>query len=164
VMSCTRRAWSGAALCALLLAAVGCAKTIPNTTVKDTPDNRSVITFLENYRNAVESRDIGALLAMAHPQYLDDNGTPTGDDDIDYRALRDKLSTWRERVSDVRYEIKYRTITREMDRILVAYRYSASFRIAYDEEDQRWSRRIGENQLVLVHDDIQDRYFVLSGM
>ncbi len=30
---------------------------------------------------------------------------------------------------------------------LIAYRYSASFRIAYDEEDQRWSRRIGENQL-----------------
>jgi len=164
VMSCMRRALPAVALSASLLAVWGCTKNIPNTTVKDTPENRAVITFMETYRNAVEARDIGALLAMAHPQYLDDNGTPTGDDDLDYRALQRKLSRWRERVTDVRYEIKYRTITREMDRVLIAYRYSASFRISYDEEDQRWSRRIGENQLVLLYDDIQSRYYILSGM
>ena len=164
VMCCMRRALAVGALCASLFLVLGCTKNIPNTTVKDTPENRAVITFLETYRNAVEARDIGALLAMAHPQYLDDNGTPSGDDDLDYRALQQKLSRWRERVTDVRYEIKYRTITREMDRVLIAYRYSASFRIAYDEEDQRWSRRIGENQLVLLYDDIQSRYYILSGM
>jgi hypothetical protein len=164
VMCCKRRALFAAVLCLLLVVAAGCDKNIPNTTVKDTPENRAVITFMENYRNSVEARDVGALLAMAHPQYLDDNGTPSGDDDIDYRGLQKKLSRWRERVTDVRYEIKYRTITREMDRVLIAYRYSASFRIAYDEEDQRWSRRIGENQLVLLYDDVQSRYYVLSGM
>ncbi len=164
MMCCMRRAMFAAVLCASLTAASGCDKTIPNTTVKDTPENRAVITFMENYRNAVEARDVGALLAMAHPQYLDDNGTPSGDDDIDYRGLQKKLSRWRERVTDVRYEIKYRTITREMDRVLIAYRYSASFRIAYAEEDQRWSRRIGENRLVLLYDDIEMRYYVLSGM
>ena len=164
MMCCMLRPLAVAAWCALLLAAAGCTKNIPNTTVKDTPENREVITFMENYRNAVEARDVGALLAMAHPQYLDDNGTPAGEDDLDYRALQKKLSRWRERVTDVRYEIKYRTITREMDRVMVAYRYSASFRIAYDEEDQRWSRRIGENRLVLVYDDLKRRYYVLSGM
>ena len=164
MMSFMRRGLFAAILCVSFAAAAGCDKNIPNTTVKDTPENRSVITFMENYRNAVEARDVGALLAMAHPQYLDDNGTPSGDDDIDYRGLQKKLSRWRERVTDVRYEIKYRTITREMDRVLIAYRYSASFRIAYDEEDQRWSRRIGENRLVLLYDDIEARYYVLSGM
>ena len=163
-MCSVRKALAVAFVCAALATAAGCTKNIPNTTVKDTPENRAVITFMENYRNAVEARDIGALLAMAHPQYLDDNGTPSGDDDLDYQLLQEKLSRWRERVTDVRYEIKYRTITREMDRVLVAYRYSASFRIAYDEEDQRWSRRIGENRLVLLYDDIQARYYVLSGM
>ena len=73
-----------------VFAAVGCQKNIPNTTVADTPANRSVITFMENYRNSVESRDVGALLAMAHPQYLDDNGTPSGDDDIDYRVTAEE--------------------------------------------------------------------------
>ena len=164
MMCCELRALFAAVLCLSLLTAAGCDKNIPNTTVKDTPENRAVITFMENYRNSVEARDVGALLAMAHPQYLDDNGTPAGDDDIDYRGLQKKLSRWRERVTDVRYEIKYRTITREMDRVFIAYRYSASFRIAYDEEDQRWSRRIGENQLVLLYDDIQSRFYVLSGM
>ena len=164
MMCCIRRVLFAAVLCVSLGAAAGCDKNIPNTTVKDTPENRAVITFMENYRNAVEARDVGALLAMAHPQYLDDNGTPSGDDDIDYQGLQKKLSRWRERVTDVRYEIKYRTITREMDRVLIAYRYSASFRIAYDEEDQRWSRRIGENRLVLLYDDIEMRYYVLSGL
>ncbi len=164
VMCCVHKALAVAMVCASLAAAGGCTKNIPNTTVKDTPENREVITFMENYRNAVEARDIGALLAMAHPQYLDDNGTPSGDDDLDYQLLQEKLSRWRERVTDVRYEIKYRTITREMDRVMVAYRYSASFRIAYDEEDRRWSRRIGENRLVLLYDDLQTRYYVLSGM
>ncbi|MBW2628010.1 MAG: hypothetical protein JRE45_10345 [Deltaproteobacteria bacterium] len=159
-----RRALTAVVLCGSILAVSGCQKNIPNTTVADTPHNRAVITFMENYRDAVESRDIGALLAMAHPQYLDDNGTPSGDDDLDYRELQKKLGRWRERVTDVRYEIKYRSVTREMDRVLIAYRYSASFRIAYDEEDQRWSRRIGENRLVLLYDDIQARYYVLSGM
>lgn len=163
-MCCVHKALTVALVCASLAAAGGCTKNIPNTTVKDTPANREVITFMENYRNAVEARDIGALLAMAHPQYLDDNGTPSGDDDLDYQLLQEKLSRWRERVTDVRYEIKYRTITREMDRVMVSYRYSASFRIAYDEEDRRWSRRIGENRLVLLYDDIQTRYYVLSGM
>ena len=164
MMCFVRRALIAGVLCVSSALGAGCDKNIPNTTVKDTPENRAVITFMENYRNAVEARDVGALLAMAHPQYLDDNGTPSGDDDIDYRGLQQKLSSWRERVTDVRYEIKYRTITREMDRVLIAYRYSASFRIAYDEEDQRWSRRIGENRMVLVYDDIQSRYYVLSGM
>jgi hypothetical protein len=164
VMCCMRRALTAVALCASLVVAAGCQKNIPNTTVADTPHNRAVITFMENYRNAVESRDVGALLAMAHPQYLDDNGTPSGDDDLDYRGLQKKLGRWRERVTDVRYEIKYRAITREMDRVMIAYRYSASFRIAYDEEDQRWSRRIGENQLVLLFDDLEARYYALSGM
>jgi hypothetical protein len=159
-----RRDLTAAASLAVLFAVAGCQKNIPNTTVKDTAENRAVITFMENYRNAVEARDIGALLAMAHPQYLDDNGTPSGDDDLDYRGLQKKLSRWRERVTDVRYEIKYRTINREMDRVLVAYRYSASFRIAYGEDDQRWSRRIGENRLVLLYDDVESRYYVLSGM
>ena len=163
-MGSIHKAFAASLVCAAVAAGAGCTKNIPNTTVKDTPENREVITFMENYRNAVESRDIGALLAMAHPQYLDDNGTPSGDDDLDYQSLQEKLSRWRERVTDVRYEIKYRTITREMDRVLIAYRYSASFRIAYDEEDQRWSRRIGENRLVLLYDDIQTRYYVLSGM
>ncbi len=165
MMRSMRRGLAFAVFCAVFVSPItGCTKNIPNTTVEDTPGNRSIINFMENYRRAVEERDVGALLAMAHPQYLDDNGTPTGDDDIDYRALSTKLASWRERVTDVRYEIKYRTVGADMDRILVDYRYSASFRIAYGEEDERWSRRIGENRMVLLYDDIEDRYYVLSGM
>ena len=118
--------------CALVVSSttMGCKKNIPNTTVEDNPGNRAIITFMENYRRAVEERDVGALLTMAHPQYLDDNGTPTGDDDIDYRALRTKLASWRERVTDVRYEIKYRTVGADRDRRTGEERDRASVRSA----------------------------------
>ena len=157
------RGFAVMALCALL-AGGSCEKDIPNTTVPDTPENRAVIDFMEQYRRAVEARDVGALLAMADPRYLDDNGTPTGDDDIDFRALKDKLGRWSDRVTDVRYEIKYRGVSRELDRILVDFRYSASFRVDYGEDEERWSRRIGENRLILQKDDVADRFFILSGM
>lgn len=151
-------------LSALLLGLTGCTKDIPNTSVPDTPQNRAVINFMEQYRRSVEERDIGALLGMASQLYLDDNGTPAGDDDIDFRTLQTKLKRWRDRVTDVRYEIKYRSISWDVDQIHVDYRYSASFRVALDEEDERWSRRIGENRLVLTRDDVQERFLVLSGM
>lgn len=149
---------------ALLLGLTGCTKDIPNTSVPDTPQNRAVINFMEQYRRSVEERDVGALLGMASQLYLDDNGTPAGEDDIDFRTLQTKLKRWSDRVTDVRYEIKYREISYDLDQIHVDYRYSASFRVAYQDEDERWSRRIGENRLVLTRDQVKERFLVLSGM
>ena len=38
---------------------------IPNTRVEDTSENREVVDFIERYRQAVEARNVPALLAMA---------------------------------------------------------------------------------------------------
>lgn len=152
-------------LCLASWVAVGCTKEIPNTSVADTPKNREILEFMEHYRHSVEARDIGALLAMAHPQYLDDNGTPIGGDDLDYDKLQKKLGRWQERVTDVRYEIKYRRIHFEPQRILVEFRYSASFELATpDDEDGRWSRRVGDHRIVLSEVPGGARYLILSGM
>ena len=148
----------------LLCLSAGCTKDIPNTTVEDTHANRKVINFVEVYRRAVETRDVPALLAMAHSQYLDDNGTPVGSDDIDIDALEEKLSRWGERVKDARYEIKYRRVSSKRDKIMVEYRYTASFELAHINGEEKWARRVGDHRIVLVSDESNDSFLILSGM
>ena len=144
---------------------VACVSVIPNTNVEDTPDNRDVVSFLEEYRHAVEDRNVRRLLDLASPTYLDDNGTPGGDDDLDYNGLRDKLASWRDRVLDVRYDIKYRRVTWEDTRVFVEYRYTASFRVASTGGEDHWARRVADNRIVLSRDDEADqRFLILDGM
>ena len=154
-------------LALLLLAcasATACTRNIPNTTVEDSADNRRVIDFVEKYRQAVEARDVGALIAMADPHYLDDNGTPIGTDDIDIEKLQDKLSRWKDRVKDARYEIKYRRVSRDAGKIMVEFRYTASFELTGIDGEDRWSRRLGDHRVVLRADPDTKSYLILSGM
>lgn len=150
---------------AVLSPLAGCARdVIPNTDVEDTAENREVIEFVERYRHAVEERDVPAMLAAASPRYYDDNGTPTGGDDLDFEGLREKLASWREQVLDVRYEMRYRRVTfvNNTDRVLVDYTYTGSFRVE-TPEGERWSRRLADNRLVLAQGD-EGEFQILSGM
>lgn len=149
----------------LLSPLVGCARdVIPNTDVEDTAENREVLQFVEGYRHAVEERNVPGMLDLASPRYYDDNGTPTGGDDLDFEGLRDKLAAWRDQVLDVRYEIRYRRVTfvENTNRVLVDYTYTGSFRVD-TPEGERWSRRLADNRLVLMQTD-EGEFQILSGM
>lgn len=153
-------------LCAALFLApaAACTRYIPNTTVPDTEENREVIDTMERYRHAVEARDVGALLALTHAQYLDDVGTPTGDDDLDYGSLGGRLNAWSGRVSEVRFEIRYHRISVDGSRIYVEYRYTASFKMQDSEGDLRWNRRVADARAVLTRDDGSGELRFLSGL
>ncbi len=148
---------------AIGIVAVACAGNIPNTEVPDTDENREVVKFMEKYRRAVESREVGSLLSMASHMYLDDNGTPNGDDDLDFGTLKKKLSRWSEQVSDVRYEIKYRRVTVEPQKVLVEFRYSSSFKVASADGEPVWRRRLGDHRMVLERMS-SGEFRILSGM
>ncbi|MBX3251258.1 MAG: hypothetical protein KF901_29035 [Myxococcales bacterium] len=151
-------------LCGLSL--VGCTKNIPNTTVQDTAENREIVSFVEEYRHAVENRNVSRLLELASPRYLDDNGTPQGDDDVDFETLRTRLSAWRDRVLDVRYEIKYRRVSRDHTRIFVEFRYTASFRVVTGS-GERWARRLADHRIILTREETEGgdrRLAILAGM
>ena len=152
-------------LLGLLLLSSGCASTIANTDVRDTPENRKVLDFMERYRRAVNDRDVGKILAMTSPQYLDDMGTPDGSDDLDFDRLRERLAEWNERVRDVRYDIRYRRVTYDMGRIYVEFTYRVSFELA-EPGDQRgkWSRRIDDHRAVLIRDEEKDDFAFVSGL
>ncbi|HKO90871.1 MAG TPA: hypothetical protein VJU61_06960 [Polyangiaceae bacterium] len=145
----------------LLLA--GCtAQLIPNTDLEDTPENRGLVEFCENYRHAVERRDIDKLLSMAHPDYYEDGGNVDATDDLDYAGLKTYLEGEFVRARAIRYEMHYRRILKN-DRHGwdVAYTYSASYRLPEGEQEV-WHREVAENQLVLVATG--DEYKILSGM
>lgn len=135
---------------------------IPNTRVEDTGENREVVDFIERYRQAVEARNVGALLSMASLNYFDDMGTPAGDDDIDYDGLQVGLTRMREEVIGARYQISYRNITYVPDeRVLVDMLYTGWFRVNTADGPQ-WKRRLEPHRIVLAHED--HGYKIMSGM
>jgi hypothetical protein len=140
----------------------GCSKSnIPNTDVEDTSENRKVIAFVEEYRRALEKRDVTTLLGMASESYYDDNGTPSGTDDVDYKSLAVMLKKIRDSVLDIRYEMKYRRIYFRKGRVLVDYTYTGSFKIV-TPDGERWTRKIGDNRIVLERRG--ETFRIISGM
>ncbi len=79
----------------IAFAALGCggsAATIKGTDVHDTDENRQLISSVERYRVAVERQDAPALVLIASPDYWEDGGTPTGDDDYVYAGLKSVMA------------------------------------------------------------------------
>ncbi|XXT16309.1 hypothetical protein WME94_39365 [Sorangium sp. So ce429] len=140
----------------------GCATHyIPNTDVEDNEDNRKIISFCEKYRNAVESKNVGALLQLASPKYYEDGGNIDAADDLDYAGLRQYLTGKFQDARAIRYEIRYRRVLTDDDVIYVDYTYSASYRIP-GRKGEEWRRKVEDNRLELV--EHQDEYRIVAGM
>jgi hypothetical protein len=134
---------------------------IPNTDVEDNEENRKLIGFCERYRHAVEQKDVATLLKLAAPSYYEDGGNADPTDDIDYAGLKAYLTTKFQDATAIRYEIRYRRISKEKDLVYVDYTYSASFRIPGPRGDE-WRRKVEDNRLELV--PYQDEYRIVAGM
>ena len=155
----------GASLAATLglgAALGGCGgSSIPNTDVPDTEPNREVVEFVERYRHAVEAMSAPQLLTLVSEDYFDDNGTPQTEDDVDYGRLRDHLARWTDELLDVRYEIRYRRVHFETDRVTVDFTYSGRFKLR-GAEGERWERRLADDRIELVRE--HGEYRIISGM
>jgi hypothetical protein len=135
---------------------------IANTDVEDSAFNRDVIEFCEEYRRALERRNIGALLAMAHPSYYEDGGNIDASDDIDYAGLREFLETKFRDTRAIRYEIRYRRVQPSPTKtIWVDYTFSASYKIP-TPEGEVWRRQRDDNRLELV--PYEDTFRIIAGM
>ena len=144
--------------CSLAFVA-GCSKSyIPNTDVEDTSDNRKVIAFCEEYRHAVEDKDVGKLLKLASPRYYEDGGNTNPEDDIDFDGLKDYLTSTFVKTQTIRYEIRYRKVTSTRTRRSTSStRYSASYRIP-GLKGEEWKHTVADNRLELVPEggNVQD--------
>jgi hypothetical protein len=151
------------AVCLWASALSGCATHyIPNTDVEDTSFNRDVIQFCEEYRKAVERKNVGLLLQMAHPNYYEDGGNIDASDDLDYAGLRSYLEGRFEEAKSIRYEIRYRRVGKgRNETIFVDYTYSASYKVPVDTVDV-WRRAVADNRLEIVRH--KDKFLILAGM
>jgi hypothetical protein len=147
----------------LLASVAGCSKSyIPNTDVENTSANRKIIAFCEDYRHAVEDKDVGKLLSMASPRYFEDGGNTNPEDDMDYDGLKDSLTSTFVKTQTIRYEIRYRKVAvNENKRVFVEYTYSASYRIP-GLKGEEWKHTVADNRLELVPEG--EGYKILAGM
>lgn len=141
----------------------GCKKHyLPDTTVEETEANRRVISFLEDYRHAVEQRNIALLLQMAHPNYHEDGGNIDSSDDISRAGLEKYLTERFRDTKDIRYEALYRRIGEGRGgTIEVDYSYTAAYRVPSADGDV-WRNAVADNRIVLVPKG--ESFQILSGM
>jgi hypothetical protein len=161
-------------LSALLMVTVatGCAAKVayvPGTRIPYSDNNKSVLEAVEEYRLAVEKGDADGLMLMAHKQYWEDSGTPTGSDDYGYEGLRNVLLTRLARASDVRYSMRYmdvrQTCTDNLHagcRAAVDVLIDASYTITDVLGKPKRPDKRDQNELVLEWDG--HRWLFLSGM
>lgn len=146
-----------------LLLLGGCSQQyIPNTDVEDSDFNRRVIEFCEDYRHAVERRNVGLLLKLAAQDYYEDGGSIDTSDDLDYAGLKEYLEGRFRDVKAVRYEVRYRDVTfgREQQ-VFVDFTYSASYKLPTENGDV-WRRKVADNRLELLPDG--ESFKILAGM
>jgi len=157
----------------LAVTAMGCGKAkvsyVPGTRVPFSATNKAVLDACEEYRLAVERSDADALMLMAHRQYWEDSGTPSGSDDYGYEGLRNVLLTRLLKASDIRYSVRYLGVSQQCRgdlaagcRAAVDILIDASFTVtnAYGKAARPDKR--DQNQLVLEWDG--RRWLFLSGM
>jgi hypothetical protein len=141
---------------------------VPGTHVPYSDINKAVLDTCEEYRLAVERGDADALMLMAHKQYWEDSGTPSGSDDYGVEGLRNVLLTRLQKASDIRYSIRYVGVhqqcqpLREGCRAAVDILVDASFTIANPLGRPIRPDKRDQNQLVLEWDG--HRWLFLSGM
>lgn len=145
------------------LGLTGCAtRYIPNTDVEDTDENRDIIKFCEQYRKAIERKDVGVLLSLASPRYYEDGGNVDPSDDLDYEGLREWLEGRFQMTKAIRYEIRYRKVTQnDSGRIFVIYTYSSSYKIPGLKQDE-WRHTVADNRLELEREG--KGFKILAGM
>jgi hypothetical protein len=144
------------------LGAAGCSKVyIPNTDVEDIGDNRQVIGFCEQYRHAMEDRNVGVLLKLMSTSYFEDRGEAQSDS-ADYAQIRDFLTVDFLKTGGVRYEIRYRRITfTETNHIYVDYTYAAAWKLPGVKTDE-WHHKVADNRLDLVREG--ESFKIVGGM
>ena len=158
-------------LSVLLIVLAAChaqVKYVAGTRVPYSDANDAVLKTCEEYRLAVERADVDALMLMAHKQYWEDSGTPSGSDDYGVDGLRNVLLARLQKASDIRYSMRYVNVRQQCTslqpgcRAAVDVLIDASFTIANSLGRPIRPDKRDQNQLVLEWDG--HRWLFLSGM
>jgi hypothetical protein len=87
-----------------LVAAACSHNTLPGTNIPDNSQTRAILDVFQQYKNALEARDPGSLLALAAPTYADRGDVARGIPPTDYSSLQQKLKTDFAKVTGLKLE------------------------------------------------------------
>lgn len=133
----------------LSLQAVGCKPALlPGTRIEDTPENREIVGFLEEYRAAVESRSAQSVLQLVAGDYWEDNGTIDQSDDYGVEKLERELSELFSHTKALVLQVEVQHVATTEKGILVDYRYVQRSLLDL-EAGEKWVSHADVNRLVL---------------
>ena len=90
-------------LIAFILVLFGCKPgLLPSTNITATPENRRIVTFLEQYKAASEKRSVDALMELVAKDFKDNAGSEDPAVHLDYLSLKEKLEKIMPRIKDLR--------------------------------------------------------------
>lgn len=153
-------------LAALLGASASACSTryIGNTRIEDTDENRAILRVVEQYRRAVEDRDVDRIMSLTSDRYFEDPGTPhIPGDDYDKAGLRERLETAFARVQEQRLAIDVRRVQMNDDEneAAVDYRFDYRYRLDLPQGDQ-WRQQSDLNRMELRLEG--DQWKIVSGL
>lgn len=134
---------------ALTLNACAHAK-IADTDIKDTPENREVLDFVEEYRVAVESLDPNAVLALVSPDFFyEDNGNSDSSDDYDYQGLKTQLQRSFQRTRTMQLNLRVDAVEVENDSAFAELYYEFRAHNQYPSGN-KWDTGTDRTRLQLI--------------
>jgi len=102
---------------------------IPGTDLEDTGDTRAIIDVITRYNAALEARDANGILALVDPEFRDNAGTLTPEDDIDIQRLRTVLPQRLAKLQDVAVRIEIKAIDVKGDKATAVYTWVSQFKL-----------------------------------
>jgi hypothetical protein len=104
----------------------GCSKrTLPSTNVAPTRENKKIVAFLEQYKNALEKRSVEAILELVAKDFSDNMGSEDPKLQLDYLGLKERLETALPRIQDLRIGMFVQHIEKvEKDKYYVVFYFN----------------------------------------
>ncbi len=135
----------------LPLAACG-PKLIPGTDITATDDNQAIVDVLDNYRRAVEAKNVEGIMKLVSSDFFEDAGTPDGKDDYSYAQLEERLKGWADSVRQVRMELNPKSIVVAEDgnTAQLRYFYDINFQLVGGEgQPDKWEHDSDFDEMTL---------------
>lgn len=109
-------------LIALLVLVAACSHNlIPGTNIPDDPQARAVLDVFARYKEAMETRDANAVLALAAPAYYDVGDVSRSKGPVDLAALQKRLPADLARLTGLKLEVTVKDLKIEGTKANIDY-------------------------------------------
>jgi hypothetical protein len=114
---------------------------IRGTMVEDTAENRQLVDLMDQYKQALENKDLKAILALASPKYYDNSGTPDPKDDINFDGLEAFLNEHLSKIQAAQIDFFIQRIVEDEEsegKTFIEYRYHSRYQIKMPSGEEQW--------------------------